>query len=158
MASSVASIITFLNLVVTFSYFIVILFTVSFSLWLERYPERSSPPTIVNLQFLLMDLKSQYRLYFLQKSCYQYEKWKNSWLNFITTMINRSTQTSCKIIGITDIDINIPLGEKKWLCCNSCAQVHELPQSHWGDNREGTLFWWFIYYIYIIYLDRQTDR
>ena len=22
----------------------------------------------------------------------------------------------------------------------SCAQVHELPQSHCGDNREGTLF------------------
>ena len=26
--------------------------------------------------------------------------------------------------------------------CNrtSCAQVHELPQTHYGDNREGTLF------------------
>ena len=24
--------------------------------------------------------------------------------------------------------------------CTSCAQVHELPQSHCGDNREGTLF------------------
>ena len=23
---------------------------------------------------------------------------------------------------------------------NSCAQVYELPQSHCGDNREGTLF------------------
>ena len=22
----------------------------------------------------------------------------------------------------------------------SCAQMHELPQSHFGDNREGTLF------------------
>ena len=22
----------------------------------------------------------------------------------------------------------------------SCAQVHELPQSHCGDNQEGTLF------------------
>ena len=22
----------------------------------------------------------------------------------------------------------------------SCAQVHQLPQSHCGDNREGTLF------------------
>ena len=41
----------------------------------------------------------------------------------------------------------------QWLCGNSCtwahdvrfnrtscAQVHELPQSHCGDNREGTLF------------------
>ena len=30
----------------------------------------------------------------------------------------------------------------QWLCDNSCtwAQVHELPQSHCGDNREGTLF------------------
>ena len=28
------------------------------------------------------------------------------------------------------------------MCHNrtSCAQVHELPQSHCGDNREGTLF------------------
>ena len=24
----------------------------------------------------------------------------------------------------------------------SCAQVHELPQSRRGDNREGTLFSW----------------
>ena len=23
--------------------------------------------------------------------------------------------------------------------CTSCGQVHELPQSHCGDNREGTL-------------------
>ena len=29
----------------------------------------------------------------------------------------------------------------------SCAQVHELPQSHCGDNREGTLFSWFHIYI-----------
>ena len=29
----------------------------------------------------------------------------------------------------------------------SCAEVHELPQSHCGDNREGTLFpWLHIYY------------
>ena len=26
------------------------------------------------------------------------------------------------------------------MCRTSCAQVHELPQSHCGDNREGTLF------------------
>ena len=26
------------------------------------------------------------------------------------------------------------------IMCTSCAQVHELPQSHCGDNREGTLF------------------
>ena len=25
-------------------------------------------------------------------------------------------------------------------CPSACAQVHELPQSHCGDNREGTLF------------------
>ena len=48
----------------------------------------------------------------------------------------------------------------QWLCGNSCtwahdnrtscAQVHELPQSHCGDNREGTLFHDNIYiYIYI---------
>ena len=33
--------------------------------------------------------------------------------------------------------------------CNgpSCAQVHELPQSHFGDNREGTLLSWLhVYY------------
>ena len=27
-----------------------------------------------------------------------------------------------------------------FMCHKSCAQVHELPQSHCGDNREGTLF------------------
>ena len=31
----------------------------------------------------------------------------------------------------------------------SCAQVHELPQSHCGDNREGTLFSRLHIYIYI---------
>ena len=45
--------------------------------------------------------------------------------------------------------------------CNhiSCAQVHELPQSYHGDNRECTLFSWlhvlhvYIYiYIYIIHI------
>ena len=35
--------------------------------------------------------------------------------------------------------------------CNriSCAWVHELPQNHCGDNREGTLFSWLHIYIYI---------
>ena len=36
--------------------------------------------------------------------------------------------------------------------CNrtSCAQVHELPQSHFGDNREGTLFSWLhVYYAHL---------
>ena len=28
----------------------------------------------------------------------------------------------------------------QWLCGNSCAQVHDLPQSHCGDNWEGKLF------------------
>ena len=34
------------------------------------------------------------------------------------------------------------LGHMMYIMCNrtSCAQVHELPQSHCGDNREGTLF------------------
>ena len=31
----------------------------------------------------------------------------------------------------------------------SCAQVHELPQSPYGDNREGTFFSWLHIYIYI---------
>ena len=30
--------------------------------------------------------------------------------------------------------------------CTSCAQVHELLQSHCGDNREGTLFSWLHIY------------
>ena len=35
----------------------------------------------------------------------------------------------------------------------SCAQVHELPQSHCGDNWEGTLYSWLHIYIYMyIYL------
>ena len=34
--------------------------------------------------------------------------------------------------------------------CTSCAQVHELPQSDCGDNREGTLFSWLhIYYAHL---------
>ena len=34
------------------------------------------------------------------------------------------------------------LGHMMYGCtsCASCAQVHEFPQSHCGDNREGTLF------------------
>ena len=31
-------------------------------------------------------------------------------------------------------------GKKFYKNRTSCAQVHELPQSHCGDNREGTLF------------------
>ena len=31
----------------------------------------------------------------------------------------------------------------------SCAQVHELPQNHCGDKREGTLFSWLHIYVYI---------
>ena len=37
----------------------------------------------------------------------------------------------------------------------SCTQMHELPQSHCGDNREGTfcIFFMIAYiYIYIIYI------
>ena len=34
-----------------------------------------------------------------------------------------------------------------------CAQVHELPQSHYGDNREGTLFSWLhIYYAHLAFV------
>ena len=34
-----------------------------------------------------------------------------------------------------------------------CAQVHELPQYHWGDKREGILFSWLhIYYTLIFFL------
>ena len=36
--------------------------------------------------------------------------------------------------------------------CTSCAQVHELPQSHCGDNREGTLFHDCIYITLILLL------
>ena len=44
---------------------------------------------------------------------------------------------------------NVPFRlSQQWLCGNSstennrtsCAQEHELPQNHYGDNREGTLF------------------
>ena len=48
----------------------------------------------------------------------------------------------------------------------SCDQVHGFPQSHWGDNREGTLYthihlhiFIFIYiyrYRYMIYIDINT--
>ena len=29
---------------------------------------------------------------------------------------------------------------KSMICHKLYAQVHELPQGHWGDNREGKLF------------------
>ena len=32
------------------------------------------------------------------------------------------------------------LGHMMYINRTSCGQVHELPQSHCGDNREGTLF------------------
>ena len=36
---------------------------------------------------------------------------------------------------------NEPKSAQQAMCNRtSCAQVHELPQSHCGDNREGTLF------------------
>ena len=37
---------------------------------------------------------------------------------------------------------NLTLKRVSCASCNrtSCAQMHELPQSHCGDNREGTLF------------------
>ena len=38
--------------------------------------------------------------------------------------------------------------------CTSCAQVHELPQSHCGDNREGTLFSW-LRIIYLLYAEKK---
>ena len=39
--------------------------------------------------------------------------------------------------------------------CNrtSCAQFHELPQYHCGDNREGALFSWLhIYYAHLVFV------
>ena len=55
------------------------------------------------------------------------------------------------------------LGHMMYIMCMyhriSCAQVHELPQSHCGDNREGTLrahIYIHIYthtYIYIIFVN-----
>ena len=34
----------------------------------------------------------------------------------------------------------------------ACAQVHEMPQNHCGDNRECTLFSALYIYIHIIYI------
>ena len=37
-----------------------------------------------------------------------------------------------------------------WCTVKSCTQVHELTQSHYGDNREGILFsWLYIYYAHL---------
>ena len=45
-------------------------------------------------------------------------------------------------IYICNHESNVPSRlSPQWLCGKaSCAQVRELPQSHCGDNREGTLF------------------
>ena len=43
--------------------------------------------------------------------------------------------------------------------CISCTQVHELQQSHCGDNWEGTLFSWlhiYILYNYNLYIIKNT--
>ena len=42
----------------------------------------------------------------------------------------------CALPVITTIALWLHLGTNR----TSCAQVHELPQSRCGDNREGTLF------------------
>ena len=39
-----------------------------------------------------------------------------------------------------------------WHNLTSCAQLHELPKSHCGDNREGTLFHNYYIYIYTIHI------
>ena len=56
-------------------------------------------------------------------------------------------------IYICNHENNVPSRLRQCLCgilytwahvwlqhCSSCAQVHELPQSHGDDNRKGTLF------------------
>ena len=40
----------------------------------------------------------------------------------------------------------------QWLCGNSCTWAHELPQSHCGDNRKGTVFHDCIYITPILLL------
>ena len=42
--------------------------------------------------------------------------------------------------------------------CTSCAQVHELPQRHCGDNREGTLLYLYDIYIGHIYVIYKTNQ
>ena len=42
-------------------------------------------------------------------------------------------------------------GYVRW--CTLCAQVHELPQSHCGDNWKGTLFSWLH-----IYIERERKK
>ena len=37
--------------------------------------------------------------------------------------------------------------------CMTCHKVHDLPQSHCGDNHEGTLFLWLhIYYAHLAFV------
>ena len=46
-------------------------------------------------------------------------------------------------IYICNHENNVPSRlSPQWLCGNSCTWAHDvrLPQSHCGDNREGTLF------------------
>ena len=42
--------------------------------------------------------------------------------------------------GMLKSCINFAVAHALWLNHTSCTQVHELPQSHRGDNWEGTLF------------------
>ena len=56
--------------------------------------------------------------------------WKQCALPVITTM------TLCQLIHLAH-DVRL-----LYYSSISCAQVHELPQNHCGNNREGTLFSW----------------
>ena len=57
-------------------------------------------------------------------------------------------------IYICNHENNVPSRLSQWVCGNSCAsvQVHELPQSHCGDNQEGTLLLWLHIYIHYAHL------
>ena len=66
--------------------------------------------------------------------------------SFLCLIICHCYQQCVSVHHVSKLPYNMPL---LLAMCNrtSCPQVHELPQSHCGDNREGTLFLWlYIYY------------
>ena len=67
----------------------------------------------------------------------------------------------CALLVITTMALWQLMHLGTW--CTSCAQVHELPQSHCGDNREGTLLSWshiyiIKYFCFVIFRTTAVDK
>ena len=83
-------------------------------------------------------------LTFYKQSCNSYKSYNSSWVVSFTSCCNAFRFCYWEFLDILEI-LEISL------LFYYCAQVNGLPQSSYGDNREGTLFSWLhIYYAHLI--------